>query len=78
MLRHSLFTMRSYGTAVSIIRQYLLFLSMTGVGIAWASILSMPYAMLSGALPPNRVGIYRGIFNFFINAGSCRYAALDG
>jgi len=44
----------------------LLFVSMTGVGIAWASILSMPYAMLSGCLPENKVGIYMGIFNFFI------------
>ncbi len=35
-------------------------------GIAWASILSMPYAMLAGALPPQRVGVYMGIFNFFI------------
>jgi maltose/moltooligosaccharide transporter len=39
---------------------------MTGVGIAWTSILSMPYAMLAGALPQNKVGIYMGIFNFFI------------
>ncbi len=46
--------------------QYLLLLSMTGVGIAWASILSMPYSILAGALPANRVGIYMGIFNFFI------------
>ncbi|MBS1680140.1 MAG: MFS transporter [Bacteroidetes bacterium] len=44
----------------------LLFVSMTGVGIAWASILSMPYAMLSGCLPENKIGIYMGIFNFFI------------
>jgi maltose/moltooligosaccharide transporter len=44
----------------------MLFLSMIGVGIAWTSILSMPYAMLSGCLPKNRVGIYMGIFNFFI------------
>jgi maltose/moltooligosaccharide transporter len=44
----------------------MLFISMTGVGIAWASILSMPYAMLSGALPANKIGIYMGIFNFFI------------
>jgi maltose/moltooligosaccharide transporter len=35
-------------------------------GIAWASILSMPYAILSGALPRERVGVYMGIFNFFI------------
>jgi maltose/moltooligosaccharide transporter len=39
---------------------------MTGVGIAWASILSMPYAMLSGVLPEDKVGLYMGIFNFFI------------
>ena len=41
-------------------------LSMVGVGIAWASILSMPYAILSGALPANRMGVYMGVFNFFI------------
>ena len=35
-------------------------------GIAWASILSMPYAMLAGALPAERMGVYMGIFNFFI------------
>ncbi|WP_210420083.1 MFS transporter [Aquisphaera giovannonii] len=45
---------------------YLWLLSMVGVGIAWASILSMPYAMLAGALPPERVGVYMGVFNFFI------------
>ena len=44
----------------------LLLLSMTGVGIAWASILSMPYAILSGSLPPQKTGVYMGIFNFFI------------
>ncbi len=43
-----------------------LLLSMVGVGIAWASILSLPYAMLSGALPARKMGIYMGIFNFFI------------
>jgi maltose/moltooligosaccharide transporter len=41
-------------------------IAFVGVGIAWASILSMPYAMLSSALPPGRVGVYMGIFNFFI------------
>ena len=35
-------------------------------GVAWASILSMPYAILAGALPPERMGVYMGIFNFFI------------
>lgn len=44
----------------------MLFLCMTGVGIAWASILSMPYAMLGSVIPPEKVGIYMGIFNFFI------------
>jgi len=44
----------------------LLLLAFTGVGIAWASILSMPYAMLSGAIPADRTGVYMGIFNFFI------------
>lgn len=46
--------------------KYLLLLSMVGVGVAWASIVSMPYAMLSGSLPANKVGIFMGIFNFFI------------
>ena len=46
--------------------KYMLFGCMTGVGIAWASILSMPYAMLSGVLPENKIGVYMGIFNFFI------------
>lgn len=45
---------------------YLLILPMIGVGIAWASILSMPYAILAGALPPARMGVYMGVFNFFI------------
>lgn len=40
--------------------------AMIGVGMAWASILAMPYAMLAGAIPPARMGIYMGIFNFFI------------
>ncbi len=44
----------------------LLILSMIGVGVAWASILSMPYAMLSSALPGDRMGVYMGVFNFFI------------
>jgi maltose/moltooligosaccharide transporter len=44
----------------------MLLVPMIGVGLAWASILSMPYAILAGALPPNKMGIYMGIFNFFI------------
>lgn len=45
---------------------YQLYFCMTGVGIAWSSILSMPYAMLAGSLPQSKIGIYMGIFNFFI------------
>lgn len=41
-------------------------ISFIGVGIAWASILSMPYAMLSAVIPSHRTGIYMGIFNLFI------------
>jgi maltose/moltooligosaccharide transporter len=44
----------------------MLYVSMGMVGIAWASILSMPYSMLSGCIPDNKFGIYMGIFNFFI------------
>jgi maltose/moltooligosaccharide transporter len=44
----------------------LLLLGMALGGVAWASILSMPYAILAGALPPQRMGVYMGIFNFFI------------
>jgi maltose/moltooligosaccharide transporter len=43
-----------------------LMLPMIGVGIAWASILTMPYAILAGALPANRMGYYMGLFNFFV------------
>jgi len=39
---------------------------MVGVGIAWASILSMPYAVLASSLPPAKTGVYMGVFNFFI------------
>jgi maltose/moltooligosaccharide transporter len=45
---------------------HLLLLSMIGVGMAWASILAMPYAILGGAIPPQKMGIYMGVFNFFI------------
>jgi maltose/moltooligosaccharide transporter len=45
---------------------WMLVASMVAVGIAWAAILSMPYAILSGALPAARIGVYMGIFNFFI------------
>jgi len=40
--------------------------SMVCVGLAWSSILSMPYAILTGSLPQSKMGVYMGIFNFFI------------
>jgi len=45
---------------------WMLLTAFTFVGVAWASILSMPYAMLSSVLPAERMGVYMGIFNFFI------------
>jgi maltose/moltooligosaccharide transporter len=44
----------------------LLIISEIGIGFAWASILSIPYAILTGSLPHNKMGVYMGIFNFFI------------
>lgn len=44
----------------------MLMISMVGVGMAWASILAMPYAILAGSIPSERMGLYMGIFNFFI------------
>jgi maltose/moltooligosaccharide transporter len=52
--------------------------SMIGVGIAWASILSMPYAILTGSLPPSKMGYYMGVFNFFIVIPQIVAAALLG
>ena len=45
---------------------YLLLLSMVGVGLAWGSILAMPYAILSSSIPARKIGVYMGVFNFFI------------
>lgn len=44
----------------------LLFVAMTGIGIAWASMMGNPYAILASSLPPQRIGVYMGIFNMFI------------
>ncbi|MGY5847792.1 MFS transporter [Salegentibacter sp. HM20] len=46
--------------------EYWLLLSMLGIGIGWASILAMPYAILAGSIPSRKMGVYMGIFNFFI------------
>ncbi len=51
---------------------------MLGVGLAWASILSMPYAILTGALPSDKMGTYMGIFNFFIVIPQILAASLLG
>jgi maltose/moltooligosaccharide transporter len=57
--------------------RFLLF-SMVGVGIAWASILAMPYAILTGSLPPSKLGYYMGVFNFFIVIPQIVAAAILG
>jgi maltose/moltooligosaccharide transporter len=46
--------------------EYWVILPMIGVGIAWASILSMPFAILAGSIAPRKMGVYMGIFNFFV------------
>ncbi len=46
--------------------KWMLMLPMVGIGIAWASILAMPYAILAGSIPAGKIGVYMGIFNFFI------------
>jgi maltose/moltooligosaccharide transporter len=56
----------------------LLILPMIGVGLAWASTLTMPYAILSGALPPDKMGFYMGVFNFFIVIPQILAAAILG
>ena len=50
----------------SITNRALLFVPMIGIGFAWASIMANPYVMLAGCIPPQRVGVYMGIFNMFI------------
>ena len=56
----------------------LLVLPMVGVGIAWASILSMPYAILAPSLPAEKMGVYMGIFNFFITIPQIVNALFSG
>lgn len=46
--------------------KWLLFVPMIGVGLAWASIMGNPYILLAGSIPPERAGVYMGIFNMFI------------
>ncbi len=51
---------------------------MVGVGLAWSSTLTIPYAILAGALPPNKMGFYMGVFNFFIVIPQIVAAAILG
>lgn len=55
-----------------------LLISELGIGLAWASILAMPYAILAGSLPPEKMGVYMGIFNFFIVIPQITAAAILG
>jgi maltose/moltooligosaccharide transporter len=56
----------------------LLLISELGIGLAWASILAMPYAILTGSLPSHKLGVYMGIFNFFIVIPQITAAAILG
>ena len=56
----------------------LLLVSMVGVGMAWASILTIPYSILCGALPQNKLGIYMGLFNIFIVVPQLAVSTLMG
>ena len=58
--------------------KYIFLVCMIGIGIAWASILSLPYAMLTSALPANRMGYFMGVFNFFIVIPQILAAAVLG
>ena len=55
-----------FGSYTFRVIELVLLIPMLGIGIAWSSILSVPYAMLAGALPSNKMGYYMGVFNFFI------------
>lgn len=56
----------SLASLLVITDKQLLLLPMVGVGLAWASILTMPYAILAGSLPAKRMGYFMGLFNFFV------------
>lgn len=58
--------------------QNMLLLPMVGVGLAWSSTLTMPYAILAGALPANKMGFYMGVFNFFVVIPQILAAAILG
>ena len=65
--------------AVMLVRDlYWMILPFVGLGIAWASLLTMPYVLLTGALPPSKLGVYMGIFNLFIVLPQILVAAVMG
>ncbi len=58
--------------------KYMLFIPMIGIGVAWAAILAMPYAILSKSVPSDRMGVYMGIFNFTITIPQIVCGLLSG
>ena len=60
------------------VNPHLLVISMAGLGIGWAGLLTMPYAILSGVVPYRKMGIYMGMFNFFIVIPQILAAAILG
>jgi maltose/moltooligosaccharide transporter len=54
------------GIGESLQDKWLIFVPMLGIGLAWASIMGNPYVLLAGSIPPERAGVYMGIFNMFI------------
>lgn len=68
----------AYAAMMMIRDANLLVLPMIGIGIAWASILTMPYVILSAILPQEKFGIYMGIFNFFIVLPQLMIATIMG
>lgn len=68
----------SFGAMMVLRDANLLILPMIGIGIAWASILTMPYVILSSILPQEKFGIYMGIFNFFIVLPQLMVATIMG
>ncbi len=68
----------SYAAIFFIRDANMLIAPMVGIGVAWASILTMPYVILAGVLPPEKLGVYMGIFNFFIVIPQLMVATIMG
>jgi len=68
----------SYASLLLIRDQTLLLLPMVGIGLAWAAILTLPYVILAGTLPARKLGVYMGVFNFFIVIPQLLVATLMG